>query len=197
MKKCYFWFLTLFLCFLATPLGAAAGNLVEPLDLYYDPNAWALDWMALGLFGAGALLLFIELFIPGFGIFGISGLVCILASFYYAMGASRATLTVLAVGVLVVIVVGALLIKSLPKNPVWNLFVLKNKQDATATPADKKMTELVGKQGKTETLLRPSGVAMVEGKRLDVVTEGEFLPADTNIVVSKVTGNTIFVTKEK
>ncbi len=185
------------MCLAASPLGAAAGNLVEPLDLYYNPNELALDWTALGLFGLGALLLFIELFIPGFGICGISGLVCILASFYYALGASRATLTVLAIGVVVAIIVGGLLIKNLPKNPVWNKFVLHNKQQATDVPQEKKIAEYVGKRGKTETLLRPSGVAIVEDKRLDVVTEGEFLPAGTDIVVSKVVGNKIFVTKEK
>lgn len=197
MKKYYWLLLALLLCFVATPLGAAAGNLVEPLDLNYNPNELALDWTALGLFGLGAFLLFIELFIPGFGICGISGLICLLGSFYYAMGASRATLIVLAVGVLIVLVVGGFLIKSLPNNPVWKLFVLKNKQESTATTHKEILAGYVGKKGKTETLLRPSGVALVEGKRLDVVTEGEFFPAGTEIVVSKVVGNKIFVEKEQ
>lgn len=197
MKKYSWLFLLMLLCFVATPVFAAAGNLVGPLDLYYDPHELALDWTALGFFGLGALLLFIELFIPGFGIFGISGLVCILASFYYALGASRATLTILAGGIIAVIVVGGFLIKSLPKNPIWNLFVLKNKQQVSPLPEETKLAGYVGKKGRTETVLRPSGVAIVENTRLDVVTEGEYIPAGTDIIVSKISGNTIFVTKEK
>jgi membrane-bound serine protease (ClpP class) len=196
--KKHYWLLAVFLlCFAAIPVAGATGSLVEPLDLGYNPDELALDWTALSLFGVGALLLFIELFIPGFGICGISGLVCILASFYYAMGASRATLSVLAAGVLLVVAIGGFLLKSLPKNPIWNLFVLKNKQQSTAIPEENKLTELVGRKGKTETLLRPSGVAMVDGKRLDVVTEGEYLPSGTDIIINKVVGNKIFVAKEQ
>jgi len=39
-------------------------------------------------------------------------------------------------------------------------------------------------------------VAIIDGERLDVVTEGEFFPAGTKIVVNKVVGNKIFVKKE-
>ncbi|MCI2109454.1 MAG: hypothetical protein LKJ99_00590 [Acidaminococcaceae bacterium] len=195
MKKYYWLYLILFLCFAISPVGAAAGNLVEPLDLGYSPNEWDLDWTALMLFGIGAVLLFIELFIPGFGICGIAGLLCFLASAYYALGASRATLIVLAIGVVVVLMLVGIVIKSLPKNPLWQRLVLKNKPQSI-TPQQNNLAEYTGKKGKTETLLRPSGVAIIDGERLDVVTEGEFFPAGTKIVVNKVVGNKIFVKKE-
>ncbi|MCH3913744.1 MAG: hypothetical protein LKE29_00260 [Acidaminococcaceae bacterium] len=86
MKKYYWLYLILFLCFAISPVGAAAGNLVEPLDLGYSPNEWDLDWTALMLFGIGAVLLFIELFIPGFGICGIAGLLCFLGKCLLCFG---------------------------------------------------------------------------------------------------------------
>ncbi|MCH3913743.1 MAG: NfeD family protein [Acidaminococcaceae bacterium] len=111
------------------------------------------------------------------------------------MGASRATLIVLAIGIVVVLMLVGIVIKSLPKNPLWQRLVLKNKPQSI-TPQQNNLAEYTGKKGKTETLLRPSGVAIIDGERLDVVTEGEFFPAGTKIVVNKVVGNKIFVKKE-
>jgi membrane-bound serine protease (ClpP class) len=51
----------------------------------------------------------------------------------------------------------------------------------------------LGKEGVTLTNLRPSGIALIEGKRLDVVSRGEFIEKDVPIVVSSVTGNQIIV----
>ena len=44
--------------------------------------------MAIQLLAAGLILLAVESFIPGFGIFGISGLLCLLGALYLALGAT-------------------------------------------------------------------------------------------------------------
>ena len=54
-----------------------------PVDLVYRPDSLDLDMTAIEFFAVGAGLLFLELFIPGFGLCGISGIVCILVSFYF------------------------------------------------------------------------------------------------------------------
>lgn len=51
----------------------------------------------------------------------------------------------------------------------------------------------LGKDGLTKTDLRPAGFAVIEGRRVDVVTRGEYLPKDTPIIVHAVTGNQIIV----
>jgi membrane-bound serine protease (ClpP class) len=51
----------------------------------------------------------------------------------------------------------------------------------------------VGKEGIAFTDLRPSGIALIEDQRLDVVTEGKYLDKDTKIVVVSVSGNQIIV----
>jgi membrane-bound serine protease (ClpP class) len=46
----------------------------------------------------------------------------------------------------------------------------------------------VGQQGSALTALRPAGTAEIGGERLDVVTEGEFIPAGTAVVVTRSDG---------
>jgi membrane-bound serine protease (ClpP class) len=55
------------------------------------------------------------------------------------------------------------------------------------------LTELVGQQGRALTPLRPGGAALIGSRRLDVVTEGKFVPTDTEVKVIQVEGNKIVV----
>ncbi|MNP65961.1 hypothetical protein D3C76_1616010 [compost metagenome] len=53
--------------------------------------------------------------------------------------------------------------------------------------------ELIGLQGISLTPLRPSGTAMFNGERVDVVSDGDFIPVDTPIIVVKAEGTRIVV----
>jgi len=54
---------------------------------------------------------------------------------------------------------------------------------APAPPSAPLTQSLTGAEGITVSDLRPSGIAEVNGRRIDVITEGGFLPAGTPIVV--------------
>jgi len=83
----------------------------------------------------------------------------------------------------------------LPKTSAVQKFVLSTSEDKelgySAHPDDK--SEYIGKTGKALTPLRPVGAAIIDGKRIDVVTEGELIERDTQIEVIRVEGNKIFV----
>ena len=168
-----------------------------PVDLVYRPDSLDLDMTAIEFFAVGAGLLFLELFIPGFGLCGISGIVCILASFYFGLGGGKDTIPVLAAGLVGIAVLGALFMKLLPKNPLWQKFVLSNKDHLTGKEKHLDLTGYIGKTGTAESLLRPSGVAKINGKRVDVITEGDFIAPGSPVVIVKVEGHKIFVEKEK
>lgn len=168
-----------------------------PVDLVYRPDSLDLDMTAIEFFAVGAGLLFLELFIPGFGLCGISGIVCILASFYFGLGGGKDTIPVLAAGLVGIAVLGALFMKLLPKNPLWQKFVLNNKDHLTGKEKHLDLTSYIGKTGTAESLLRPSGVAKINGKRVDVITEGDFIAPGSPVVIVKVEGHKIFVEKEK
>lgn len=54
-------------------------------------------------------------------------------------------------------------------------------------------TELLGQSGTSTSDLRPAGVARIGGNRLDVVTQGDFIPVGSSIVVLRIEGNRIIV----
>ncbi|MFO7931024.1 MAG: NfeD family protein [Desulfosalsimonas sp.] len=62
---------------------------------------------------------------------------------------------------------------------------------------DEKASLYVGKDGTATTDLRPAGTAVIDGKRLDVVTRGDYIEKDSQIKVSAVEGGRIVVRKKK
>jgi membrane-bound serine protease (ClpP class) len=61
------------------------------------------------------------------------------------------------------------------------------------TTQDSYLQVLVGKTGKALTTLRPAGKALIDGMRLDVVSTGDYIEKNSEIVVSDVSGNRIVV----
>jgi len=164
------------------------------------------EWDEVFLFVAGVGLLVAELFfIPGFGVVGLAGLLCIVGSLLLTqMGSfelwsleefaglvSRLTLSLAAA-----IGLAALFLRSLPRIGAFNRLVLQGQTPsaegyvAASTAHDR---ELVGQEGTTLTYLRPVGVGLFGGKRLDVIAEGEFIEADKPIRIVAAHGNRILV----
>ena len=176
--------------------GIAGGIAIIAAAALFGMNfvSGAGSWLEVLLFILGMGLLILEVFVPGFGLFGIAGILSMLASFYFVLGGNVSALNWLAVSIVAALAIFALLIKYLPSNPAWNLFVLKDKQENSegysVTPD---MTQYAGKAGVAVTTLRPAGIALVDGARIDVVTFGDYIVAGTTIVVVRVEGSKIFV----
>jgi membrane-bound serine protease (ClpP class) len=66
--------------------------------------------------------------------------------------------------------------------------------DAGVTSQRPDMEGLLGKKGTTLSDLRPSGVALIEGKRVDVVSRSAYIDKNSELVVCAVTGNQVIVT---
>jgi membrane-bound serine protease (ClpP class) len=60
---------------------------------------------------------------------------------------------------------------------------------------DENYSVLVGKHGTADSVLRPSGRAMIDGKSYSVDADNEFVDAGSEIVVTRVRGNRITVKK--
>lgn len=143
---------------------------------------------------AGVILMSVELAVPGFGIFGIGGLICLTGGGYFLLGGGFPALAVLLGFYVVAALVLAFLCVYLPKESKWNPFVLWDKQQNSAGyTGGSDYSQLLGKQGVALTTLRPAGTALIEGKRYDVSSLGDFLPKDSHIVVAKVEGSKLFV----
>ena len=148
------------------------------------------------LFVFGLLLLLAEIFfIPGFGLAGISGIAAILASIFLTFGnIVQATYSIL-IALSISVIGFFLLIKYIPSTRTWRKFVLstEQKKELGYTVETKDLKRLTGKKGIAITPLRPSGIAEVDGKKLNVLTRGEYINSNTKIKILSVEGNKIVV----
>ena len=166
--------------------------------------------MELLIFAVGVVLLAVELFvIPGFGITGVAGILCILIALVlslqdFVIPRSFPQVTVLLSNLLAVFgsLLGAtlifmVLIRYMRETPFLNRLVLAGAEDVEAGyvvgSADKR--DLIGSRGVALSTLRPSGRAEIGGDTMIVVAEGEFIESGNRIVVSNVRGNRVVVTK--
>jgi membrane-bound serine protease (ClpP class) len=92
--------------------------------------------------------------------------------------------------------VGGLVIvgRFLPRSHLFQTLVLQaaaaREEGFVASPDSKNM---LGRRGVSQTALRPAGIAVFDGARVNVVTRGDFLNAGENVVVVEAHGNHMVV----
>jgi membrane-bound serine protease (ClpP class) len=83
-----------------------------------------------------------------------------------------------------------------PESPAGKAFVANPGSfgaSGLAAEDEENFAALTGKIGTSDTVLRPSGRAVFDGKVYDVVADGEFIDEGRGIVVTRVRGNRIIV----
>ena len=145
----------------------------------------------------GIALLIGELFLPGFGVAGICGVLCLIAVCVMQFMTAPplvATLVTIVLG-LVLIVMVILFMRSMKNGLLFRSpIVLKDQIDSKAVDQpDSDRETLIGKKGVAVTPLRPSGIALIDGKRYSVETQAIFTEKDTEITVIAVDGPKITV----
>ncbi|HEY8415778.1 MAG TPA: NfeD family protein, partial [Thermaerobacter sp.] len=156
--------------------------------------AGVAGWEVALLFLAGLLLLGVELLAPGFGVFGVAGLVAVGAAIVLVTGDWRTGLQSLLIGLLVTAVVIAVLARYAGRRGLWRRLALPARlAGEEGFRATGTRPELVGRAGRALTPLRPAGAAEISGERVDVVTEGEFIAPGDPVVVVRVEGLRVVV----
>ena len=141
----------------------------------------------------GVALLVLEVFVPGFGFPGVSGLVLIVIGVvmtwntYGPVAGLAVTLIALALAGISI----SVSIKSAANGKLSRSALILN--EVTPSVDHEETNALVGKTGKTMTVLNPVGFAEFDGVRLNVVSEGSYLEKDKPVQVAKVEGNKIIV----
>jgi membrane-bound serine protease (ClpP class) len=135
--------------------------------------------LAYGLIALGVVLLLAELFLPS-GILAVLALAALVAglalSFSSSTSAGIATLLTLVVVVLMVVSVGRYF---LPRSGVGRRLFLRRPTDENETlaglPGNQELERLRGRYGQTLSWLRPSGVTLFDGQRVDTMSEGDLI----------------------
>ena len=142
-------------------------------------------WEEVILLGLGLLALGVEVFVlPGFGAAGVLGLVSIAAAVMLAMigpspSAADVTqaLVVLGASLAITAAVAYAWIRHLPNSGRFaGLFLRGGALQSEGYIAAAPRVDLVGQDGVAVTDLRPAGTAQIGHERVDVVTEGEYVP---------------------
>lgn len=183
-----------------TGFGVAGFVGVASFALYFLGNIWAghVSTAVLLLFVLGLLLVAAELFVtPGLGALGIMGIAAILFSVFWAAPSAGYAVTAILIALVAAIILIAISIKFGKTRNVWNRLILKLKQenDQGYVAPNAKLADLVGSHGTALTVLRPAGTAEIAGRKIDVVTEGEFIEPGTSIEIIQVDGMRVVVRK--
>ncbi|MEN6315188.1 MAG: NfeD family protein [Clostridiaceae bacterium] len=153
-----------------------------------------ISWLPLIVIVAGLALVILEMFIPGFGAPGIIGVILL------AIGIIMFAETPLQALIMIVIILAilgvalVLVLQSASKGRLSKHLVLNDSlNDSEGFSAVDDLNYFIGSEGVTLTVLRPSGTADFSGVKLDVVSDGEFIPKGSTVIIAKVEGNRIVV----
>ena len=145
--------------------------------------------LIVGLLVLGYVLLLMELFLPG-GILGILGLASVIYGCWSAFalgpvwGGSAVLLSVLTTAGLMVLIARSRAARKLVLDS-------SPSRDWKAPPAG--LEDLLGQEGVTVSPLRPAGIVEIDGRRMDVVADSEFLGARVRVRVCVVEGTRVVV----
>jgi membrane-bound serine protease (ClpP class) len=180
--------------FVAGAVGVAA------LALFFGTHVYAgfSNGLVVALALVGVLLILFELHVlPGHGVAGTMGLIALVASILLAFGIPFffGALQSIAVAIVLSAIFFVLAQRVLPENAFVRRLVFAGTQGPDYV-ASEDHRALLGAVGEAASFLRPAGVATFGDLRVDVLTEGDFVPAGTPVRVTRVEGARIFVRPE-
>ncbi len=156
-------------------------------------------FLAPAIFFLGLVLLAIEIFvIPGFGITGILGILGIVAGIFMSFGINniaQATSVIffsLIADIILIVILARFVLKS---KGFKNIVALET--DTAGYHSSVSYDNLLGREGITDTFFRPSGNIIINDKKYDAITEGEFINKGVKIKVILVEGNKIVIKEVK
>ena len=153
--------------------------------------------LAPAIFVLGIILLGVEIFlIPRFGVTGILGIIGIVSSIFISFGINNiaaATLVIfisLIVDIVLIILIARFFVKSkdLKRNVILD-------SDTSGYNSSVSYNDLLNKEGIADTFFRPSGYIIIDDKKYDAISEGEFIDKGSKLKVILVEGNKIVVKK--
>lgn len=144
----------------------------------------------------GLLLVIVEMFHPGFGAPGITGLLLL------TIGIVSTARNLLEAAVLIVIILAilgialAIVLKSAIKGRLSKVLILNESlKRESGFVSTEELENFLGIEGTALSTLRPAGVAEFEGTKLDVVSQGDFISKGAKVKIIKVEGRRVVVSE--
>lgn len=149
---------------------------------------------ALVMLIVGYVLLVVEMYVPGFGLPGVSGIILMTIGVIAMQPTPLQALILVLVCVLLLGVAFSVAMHSISRGRLSrSRLVLNEALGEKKENPEEEMRYFIGKTGTTHTALRPAGIAEFDGVKLNVVSDGDFVGAQRAIRVERVEGNRIVV----
>ena len=143
----------------------------------------------------GVIIIIAEIILPSGGILSIMAISVLGFSLFKAFSISNNVGMLFSVADIIMIPIAVLLgLKLLAKSPVTLKKTLSKEDGVVSQKQD--MDKLLNASGVAVTDLRPAGSIRINDKKIDAVTQGEYIDKGTFVHVIEVTGNQVIV-KEK
>lgn len=148
----------------------------------------------IAVFLAGVLMIIVEILLPTVGLLAGLGVAAMLYSIVLALGGDIGALAALGIALIISVATFMLIVSRLPSSKLWNKMVLRtSSREEAGYVSAAQQSELVGKTGEVLTELRPSGTVRIDGRPVDVISEGAFIQKGAQVVVLSVNGSRVVV----
>jgi membrane-bound serine protease (ClpP class) len=171
------------------------GGIMEFLEIFTH-----MHYIPAMLLIIGVVLMLVEMFIPGFGLFGITGVLSLIIGVIIRICdglnvTQSLTLILIVLGVLVLILM--LMVYGAQHGILGKtgLFERRSTLETNYNQPEREIKRLVGKSGKAITNLDMAGKAKIRGEIYDVVSISSFIEQGANIKVVEIKDNAIMVRK--
>lgn len=155
-----------------------------------------MDYLPIAFFLFGFLLILTEVFVPGFGVFGIVGIICLAIGIFMVEDDLNMALIEMALVVIGMAIILPLLLKAINKHRGFRRLGLSQSltTEEGFTSRKKGLEKYIGATGVALTDLRPSGTMVLDDDtRLDVVTRGDYIKSGSPVEVVDVDGTWLIV----
>jgi membrane-bound serine protease (ClpP class) len=156
-----------------------------------------MNWMTIAiLIITGLALIAVDFYLPGF-VLGSIGVVLMLVALVlaYELYGANVMLLLFLMEVALGIGVGYASIKLFPQTAAGKRMILGETQTGVHAESSKQQADWIGREGVAQTVLRPAGVAIIDGKRLDVEAESGMIEGGSPVKVVAVHDNRLVVRK--
>ncbi len=173
--------------FLTRPVWSWVGTVgMLFLAMVFVAHLWSgSHWWGMVVFALGVALVIVETHVlPGRGIFALLGFLCIFAGMREAIMIESHPLFALVVSSILTLMSMVVFFVYLPKSHLWR--EMQQRMQMSMPASWEAQRKLVGAEGVTLTDLTPGGTARIGDVNLHVLTEQEFLPANTPVRVADV-----------
>jgi membrane-bound serine protease (ClpP class) len=156
-----------------------------------------MNWTAIVLLTAvGLVFIAVEFYLPGLVLGSIGAVLMLFATAicYSSTGNRDQTIVLFCVEVALGFGVGYGSIKFFPQTGLGRSMILAKIQTGASAPADR-VKDWIGREGVAQTVLRPAGMALIDGQRLDVEAESGMIESGSPIRIVAVQKNRLVVKK--